>query len=494
MTGRGTESSRRVNGGLTPRNHLANPRKPHRAGERPPGQPKAGSDLMTRYRKVLWYEGMMLYPHHFQQWDNYYEELLDERLAALAPYSWGVFGLRVNGSAVANGEFILEECRAVMPDGLLIDVPGRDRAPATRSPIEDFFPAGAMHLDVHLAVPARRVRDVNFHADGGDDGHLFRYGQAAGEVPDETGRGASKEIAFAGSNLRLLFDNEPRDDYSSLNIARIVRAPTGRLALADIVAPALCIGSSDWLKVIVRKLVDALTAKSSLLGKQSRPGLASSTNSDMRRFWMLHTVNSALPRLAHLHRTPAAHPERLYSELIGLAGALMTLTPEHHPKDIVSYDHRNLYKTFYELSRLIHALLETVLSERCVLIRLEEKIKSVYVGHIQDEQLLDNAEFYLGVTAAVSDDKVMRNVPSVVAISEPEVIDALIESSTPGLPLRHTSPTDFEPVPGYFYFKLDRTDSLWQGIKAAKGLAVYIPTDEFPEQQVEMYAVKHGDD
>jgi type VI secretion system protein ImpJ len=450
---------------------------------------------MTRYRKVLWYEGMMLYPHHFQQWDNYYEELLDERLAALTPYSWGALELRVNASAVAHGELRLEQCRAVMPDGLLIDVPGRDRAPAARSPIEDFFPSNATHLDVHLAVPARRVRDVNFNAGGNDDGHLFRYGQAAGEVPDETGRGASKEIAFAGSNLRLLFDNEPRDDYSSINIARIVRAPTGRLALAEnFVAPGLCIGSSDWLMVMVRKLVDVLTAKSSVLGKQTRPGLAGFTNSDVRRFWMLHAVNSALPRLAHLRRTPAAHPERLYSEMVELAGALMTLTPEHHPKDIVSYDHRNLYKTFDELSRLIHALLETVLSEKCVLIRLEEKNESVYVGNIQDVSLLDNGEFYLGVHAGVSDEKVIRNVPSVVAISEPEVIDALIESSTPGLPLRHTQPSDFEPVAGYFYFKLDRADSLWQGIKAARGLAVYIPSDEFPEHKVEMYAVKHGAD
>ena len=45
---------------------------------------------MSRYRKVVWNEGMLLTPHHFQQWDNYYEELLSSRFAAASPYDWGV--------------------------------------------------------------------------------------------------------------------------------------------------------------------------------------------------------------------------------------------------------------------------------------------------------------------------------------------------------------------------------------------------------------------
>src|SRR5262252_9090364 len=107
---------------------------------------------MSRYRKVVWNEGMLLTPHHFQQWDNYYEELLNSRFTSAAPYEWGVLEFQANGQAIANGNFDLLRCRAVMPDGLSINVPETDPAPAAR-PVGEQFDPDAAHLDVYLAVP-----------------------------------------------------------------------------------------------------------------------------------------------------------------------------------------------------------------------------------------------------------------------------------------------------------------------------------------------------
>src|SRR6185369_15177659 len=88
--------------------------------------------FMSRYRKVVWNEGMLLTPHHFQQWDNYHEELLNARLASLAPYEWGVLELQVNRESIANGYFEVLRCSAVMPDGLLLNIPQTDAAPDPR--------------------------------------------------------------------------------------------------------------------------------------------------------------------------------------------------------------------------------------------------------------------------------------------------------------------------------------------------------------------------
>ena len=62
---------------------------------------------MSRYRKLVWNEGMLLGPHHFQQWDNYYEELLISRFASIMPYEWGVLDMQANNEAIANGSFDL---------------------------------------------------------------------------------------------------------------------------------------------------------------------------------------------------------------------------------------------------------------------------------------------------------------------------------------------------------------------------------------------------
>ncbi len=112
---------------------------------------------MSKYRKIVWNEGMLLTPHHFQQWDNYHEELLNSRVHSILPYDYGVLDLQVNSEAVANGNFQITNCRAVMPDGLLVNVPDAESVPDLR-PIGNHFGVEAEKLGVHLAIPAKKGR------------------------------------------------------------------------------------------------------------------------------------------------------------------------------------------------------------------------------------------------------------------------------------------------------------------------------------------------
>src|SRR2546423_2290097 len=109
---------------------------------------------MSRFRKIIWNEGMLLSPQHFQQWDNYYEGLLNARLDTLAAYEWGVLDLQISPEAVQNGKIELDRCRAIMPDGLLLNVPQTDAAPAPRA-IEGHFAFDDESLDVYLSIPAK---------------------------------------------------------------------------------------------------------------------------------------------------------------------------------------------------------------------------------------------------------------------------------------------------------------------------------------------------
>src|ERR1044072_1248016 len=194
---------------------------------------------MSRYRKIVWNEGMLLAPHHFQQWDNYHEGLLASRLASVVPYEWGILELRANSEAVANGSFDLLHCRGVMPDGLLLNIPETDPAPTARV-IQEHFPAGIERLGVHLAIPAKRAGALNFQRNGGTPDEMVRYWQTAGAIPDETTGDNEQQLAFARCNLRLLFDDELNEGYSSVKIAELERTTTGQLKLAEnYVPPAL---------------------------------------------------------------------------------------------------------------------------------------------------------------------------------------------------------------------------------------------------------------
>ena len=109
---------------------------------------------MSKYRKIVWNEGMLLTPHHFQQWDNYYEELVNSRVRSVLPFEYGILDLQINREAIANGNFQLTNCHAVLPDGLLINVPDTEAVP-------DLRPAETIQfLDERFASASRALRSM----------------------------------------------------------------------------------------------------------------------------------------------------------------------------------------------------------------------------------------------------------------------------------------------------------------------------------------------
>ena len=449
---------------------------------------------MSKYRKIVWNEGMLLTPHHFQQWDNYHEDLLHSRIASIMQHDYGVLDLRINNEAIANGNFQIISCRAVLPDGLVVNVPDTEAVPDLRQ-VGDHFRVEAEKLGVHLAIPAKKIGEANFQPNGGAaDGNL-RFLQEAGRVKDEAGGANEQALAYAKSNLRIIFDDELRDGFTSIKIAELQRTPTGQLKISeDYIPPVLKTSASDWLVNLQRQIVEILITKSASLGeqrRQSNASLADFTTSEVAVFWLLHTINSAIPAMAHFFRSPVLHPEKLYLEIASIVGKLMTFSLEMHPKDIIKYDHDDLFLTFSSLSTQLKELLETVIPSRCVPIPLEKTRETLYVGRIQDERLLKEAAFYLAVRAQMPEAKLIEGVPRVVKIASRDVIDSVIGSALPGVVLTHANPPP-APIParvGFKYFQLDSIGPYWNGISGSKVISVYVPS-EIPDEKIELYAVK----
>lgn len=454
---------------------------------------------MSRYRRVVWNEGMLLTPHHFQQADNYHEDLINTRIAALLPYEWGLLDLQLNRDAVANGSVQLLSCRGVMPDGLVINIPQTSPQPAVR-PVEDHFAPTSDHMDVYLAVPSGRVGASNFQSNGAPVSASIRFLQESGIVVDETTGENEQQLAFARGNFRLLFEGEAREGYSSIKIAQLRRTTTGQLTIAhEYAPPAMHIAASPWLTNLLRELIEFLVAKSRTLGErrhQSGSGQAVFSTDDGVILWVLPTVNAAIPALTHLFRLRIVHPERLYMEMVRLAGALMSMVFERHAKDLPQYQHQDLYNTFSRLDFEIRDLLERVDPKRYVPIPLTQERPALYVGRVNDDALLREADFFLAVGANVPENKLIERVPFAIKIADRDSIDVVINNALRGLSVTHVRPPGQIPTrQGLHYFKLDRNDQdlslkrFWDKVISYKTLSVWV-ADEFPDAKLEMYAIK----
>ena len=111
---------------------------------------------MRGLQRVVWSEGMLVSPQHLQQADLYHERMLDCRLAATAPLSWGITAIEIDSGALAADQLVVDRFAGVLPDGLPLDFKAGDpEAPAAR-PIGANFPPQLPALEVYLALPKER--------------------------------------------------------------------------------------------------------------------------------------------------------------------------------------------------------------------------------------------------------------------------------------------------------------------------------------------------
>jgi type VI secretion system protein ImpJ len=445
---------------------------------------------MSRIDKVVWSEGMFLTPQLFQQADRYHEGMLQFALQAGAPFAWGLTGLQVDAERLANGDFSLLRATGFMPDGLPIRIPDHDPVPETRS-IRPHFTTAADSIDAYLAIAVTRPQSANVQIEAnGASARPVRYRAEVVRAWDETADDAESEISIARKNFKVLFSDESLDDVVRVKIAEVRRTRTGSFELDETyIPPAVTVAASSALVGIVRRLLEIVSAKSSVLAGQRRH-LADFGASDMANFWLLHTVNSSIPALAHAFDAPDRHPEPLYLDLVRLAAELSTFAMDADARQLPRYDHLDLRATFGDLERRIPQLLETIIPTRYQIIPLELTPESIYAGRIADERLL-RARFYLGVQAKMPVAKLTEEIPAKTKITSRERIGGLIGRALPGVELSHepVPPTAIPVRAGYKYFQLGTQGTWWDAVVGSRGIAIYVP-QEFPELALELVAVK----
>jgi type VI secretion system protein ImpJ len=202
----------------------------------------------------------------------------------------------------------------------------------------------------------------------------------------------------------------------------------------------------------------------------------------------LYTINSAFPTISHLFETRGGHPEALYSSMLQLAGALTTFSQKIHPRDLPVYDHENLGTCFTDLDEKLRYLLETVVPSNFVALPLKRVSETIYATSIDKDEYLRNTRMYLAMYADASQADIIGKGPSLIKISSGDTVELLVQRALAGVPLIHSvSPPSAIPLKLNFqYFGLSQSGGPWETIVRARNLAAYVPSDAFPNPQLEL--------
>jgi type VI secretion system protein ImpJ len=438
--------------------------------------------------RIVWDEGMLLTPQHFQQWDRHVQAELRRRTAMLLPRHWGLATLQIDAEALRTGEARVDAVAGVFPSGFAFDAPRPDPVPPPRR-FADLFDPKAGELALWLAMPTLRSGGVAISDDGVDGNRPTPFLRRRVTIGDDARPGAEREVAVGLPNLRLLFGGEVLDDFDRIQIGSVQRSDTGAFVLAPHFVPSCVhVTAAAPLTALLRRTIEILSTRSEeLAGRQRQTsGMAGAAN-----MWLLHTINSSLPGLLHLYRQERVHPEDLYLQLATLGGQLCTFAGKEHPRSLPAYDHANLTGTFQQLDLKLRALLETVIPHRCIAIPLEKSSATMSQAKLPDGTLLEGSEFFVAVAADVPEDKLVKEFPAKAKVSSLDRVHQLLMMAVPGLALRHVpNPPEAIPLqPGRTYFRLDRTGEHWDAIRSSHSFAFHVPPD-FVGLKLELMAIK----
>ena len=445
---------------------------------------------MKRLEPVIWTKGTFLSPQYLQLQDRFLENVLQFHLENLAFRPYGFKSLQISQELLAAGIFSVSSATGIFPDGLLFDIPTSDAVPPHR-PLAPCFEADQSTLDLYLAVPQYRDHGLNVASSTRQDA---RYRAEMELFRDENTGLTEKPVQLARKNLRFLVEGDSLEGYSSLRVARVRRTETNTFVLdPKAVPPLIDFRASDYLVSIARRLVEVLSSRSSSIAgvrRQKNQSLADFTAADIANFWLLYTVNTAFPTFRHLFETRGGHPEKLYSAMLSLAGALTTFSTTIHPRDLPFYDHDDLGACFSELDEKLRLLLETVVRSNVVSLPLKLVQPSIYATPIDNDKYLANTRMYLAFNAETSQADIAAKVPQLVKLCSANHLEHLVRHALPGVPLAHVqTPPSVIPVKlSYQYFSLSQSGVAWEAIQRARNLAAYVPA-ELPNPQLELIIV-----
>lgn len=433
---------------------------------------------MSRFHRILWGEGMFLRPQHFQQQAQFDEGLAARVLMQSAAFPWGVRMAELDTDALRTGQLRFDALDLVFQDGDHLDAPSSAPLP----PVRDLnsIPQAVTSVLVYACVPELNAFGGNTSPSAGTASRPPRYVTNTVSIADLYTDALEAEVTVLHENVRLLLEHENRDGHQSLPVARIARSAAGHWEIdGKYIPPLAAIGGSPVLLTLVRRLLDILLAKSQMLGaahRERRKSVAEHSTADVSSFWLLHTVNRAFPLLNHYFRTNP-RPETLYALLAQLCGELMTFSTSTTLADIPSYAHLELATVFERLDNMIRELLDTVISSRYAIIPLASNRPSFFIGKLDSEHLVENADFYLSVSGDMPVADILESVSSRLKVGAPDDVEKILHSALPGVRLLHVLQTpSIMPVRvGNHYFALEGQGQIFERMLRARSVCIYVP-------------------
>ncbi len=440
-------------------------------------------------QKVVWQEGMLLRPQHFQQSDRYYDNQLKARTQLLELYSWGFFGLEIDRQFLAMGKLVVSHASGILPDGSLFEL-GNEREPLALD-----VPPNTSSTSVYLALPLVTGNHIETRRLEQKD-VLARYTAFDAEVADSNaGDGNISQVSCGLPDFRLLLGEQQSDQaYVKLKLCEVLdTTPDGVISLdAEFIPTFVHFQASSFLQSCMKETISMLAHRGDILAERVR-ATGKVGGAEVGDFMMLQLINRYEPVLRHYMGVEHLHPEQIYRELLGLLGELSTFASEtKRPRLDSRYQHSDQGTSFRRLLDAIRQVLSMVLEQHAVELPLQQRQYGIQVSPLHDHKLLGSASFVLAANAQCDSEELRKRLPAHMKIGPVERIRQLVNLHLPGIRIKPlpVAPRQIPFHSGKTYFALELNSEELAQLERSGGFAFHV-SGEFPGLELKFWAIRN---
>ncbi|QEN85231.1 type VI secretion system baseplate subunit TssK [Labrys sp. KNU-23] len=440
---------------------------------------------MSWYSKVAWSEGLFLRPHHLQQGDRYLEHLLEGRTGQITPYPWGFSEIEIDRDLAQQSKFGLRRAAGVLSDGTPFRFPGDCPPPPPAT-----VPENAAGLFVWLCMPMAQPNNREVDELESESGSRYVV-QSETLIDASSALQIEEEIDIAVPRFSYEIRRTPKPGFVSMLCARIIEVNDKTIVFDERFAPPVLVVAAHaavtgWLDRVIGWVETKLDELARFASDPRSSGGMQSVD-----YFVLQMLNREIPALRHMRRSKYTHPERLYVELLRLAGELATYsTRERRANDYPAYDHDNPGATFAPVLADIQRFLSVDIS-RAIRLEIVEKATNAFLATVTDRNLFRASTFVLEVAAQRSLTELQTQFPALFKVGPNTRMNEIVHAHLPGIGLIHlpTPPAQIRAITSHVYFALDRMSPLWPEFSTASGIGMHFSGD-WPGLELNLWVVK----
>ncbi|MEI8320673.1 MAG: type VI secretion system baseplate subunit TssK [Alphaproteobacteria bacterium] len=306
---------------------------------------------------VQWYEGQLLYPHHYQQMRHEIQQLSLCYLTISTPWYWGIHHVEIDEALLLSGIIRVNKILAMMPDGSVVE-----KATGSKQKIE--LDISGMKDDlllkpttIYLAVVERQEDAAN------TEQQPCRYDSIESNpiVDENTGDGAITMPRLSLKAFLVAGDNLP-SRYSGFPLMQ-VKFEDDAFAKTDFIPPFTSVQQQNIIGEYLGRLIKNLRKRTTFLGERLQSLMTQDTASILEYYDRIYNIIvGRVVVLEALYFSEKCHPFEVYKELCVAAGTYCALHRGQIPPVFDPYDHNDLKSTFDPVVNFIEKIIEMVKS------------------------------------------------------------------------------------------------------------------------------------